>query len=110
LVQLDRYYERIARRGVDVFAVSVDSPEVSKRLQETLDAQITFLSDTDGVLLDALEIRHVGAKEGRDIAYPTSILVRADGEVAWVFLGDNVNHRADPEDVLVEIDRLRTGA
>ena len=110
MVQLDRYYERIAERGVDVYAVSVDPPETSKRLQESLDARVTFLSDAEGVLLDALNIRHVGAKEGRDLAYPTSILVRADGEVAWIFHGSNVNHRADPEDVLVEIDRLNAGA
>lgn len=106
MVQLDRYYERIADRGVDVFAVSVDPPEASKRLQDNLEARMTFLSDTDGELLDALNIRHVGAKEGRDIAYPTSILVREDGEIAWIFHGTNVNHRADPDDVLVEIERL----
>lgn len=108
MVQLDQYYERIAERGVDVFAVSVDPPDVSKRLADKLDARVSFLSDSDGALLDELNIRHVGAHEGRDIAYPTSILVRADGNVAWIFKGVTNHHRADPEDVLSEIDRLGT--
>ena len=40
-----------------------------------LDAEFTFLSDQEGVLLDRLNIRHVKGYLGRDIAFPTAIII-----------------------------------
>jgi len=105
-VQLDRYYSQIADRGVSLFAVSVDPPETSRRLRERLQSRFTFLSDSDGALLDALGIRHVEALEGRDIAFPTAILVDADGVVRWTFQSDTYRQRARPEQVFEAIEAL----
>jgi peroxiredoxin len=107
-VQLDRYYARIAELGVSLYAVSVDPPETSRRLRERLQARFTFLSDSQGVLLDALGIRHRNAHEGRDIAFPTAVLVDADGIVRWTFQSDTYRQRARPEDVFAAIAALPT--
>ena len=105
-MQLDRYYGRIAERGVSLFAVSVDPPETSRRLRERLQSRFTFLSDSEGALLDALGIRHVDALEGRDVAIPTAILVDAEGVVRWTFQSDTYRQRAEPEQVFEAIAAL----
>jgi peroxiredoxin len=107
-VQLDRYYTRIADQGVSLYAVSVDPPETSRRLRERLQSRFSFLSDSQGVLLDALGIRHRNAREGRDIAFPTAVLVDADGIVRWTFQSDTYRQRARPEDVFAAIAALPT--
>lgn len=87
--------------------MSVDPPETSGRLRERLRSRFTFLSDTEGVLLDALGIRHRGAREdGADIALPTAVLVDAEGIVRWTFQSDTYRERARPDDVFAAIAAL----
>jgi len=106
-VQLERYYDRISRAGVDLFAVSVDPPETSAALRERLKVNFTFLSDTDAVLLDALGVKHVaGRRDGADMAYPASILVDEHGLVRWAFQSDTYRERARPETIFAAIDDL----
>jgi peroxiredoxin len=84
---------------VSLFAVSVDPPEVSARLKRRLESRFTFLSDQEGVLLDALDIRHKeGGAMGQDLAFPTAILVDGAGIVRWTFQSDTYRQRARPED------------
>jgi peroxiredoxin len=64
------------------------------------------LSDPDGGLLDLRGIRHVGAQEGRDLAYPTQVLVDGDGLVRWIYTTDNFRRRADPDEVFRAVDAL----
>ncbi len=87
--------------------MSVDPPEVSKRLRKRLNSRFTFLSDPEGVLLDALSIRHREARDdGGDIAYPTAVLVDAAGIVRWTFQSDTYRERARPEDIFAAIAAL----
>ncbi len=87
--------------------MSVDPPEASKQLRKRLESRFTFLSDPEGVLLDALGIRHrAGGNEGRDIAYPTAMLVDAAGIVRWTFQSDTYRERARPEDIFAAVDVL----
>ena len=90
-----------------LFAVSVDPPEVSKRLKRRLSSRITFLSDPEGQLLDALGIRHRDARgEGGDIAYPTAMLVDGRGLVRWIFHSDTYRERARPEAIFAALEQL----
>jgi peroxiredoxin len=83
--------------------VSVDPPETSRRLKQRLRSRFRFLSDADGILLDALGIRHRSAREGADIAFPTAVLVDARGTVRWIFQSDTYRQRARPEEVFAAI-------
>jgi peroxiredoxin len=92
---------------VDLFAVSVDPPAASRRLKERLTSRFTFLADQEGVLLDALGIRHRGGRnDGVDIAYPTAVLVDADGVVRWVFQSGTYRERARAEEIFAAIAEL----
>ena len=88
--------------------MSVDPPAVSRRLKERLRSRFTFLADPEGVLLDGLGIRHRGGRnDGVDIAYPTAVLVDADGVVRWIFHADTYRERARAEEIFAAIAALR---
>jgi peroxiredoxin len=92
---------------VELFAVSVDPPATSRRLRDRLNARFTFLADPEGVLLDGLGIRHRGGRnDGVDIAYPTAVLVDADGVVRWIFQSDTYRERARAEEIFAAIEKL----
>ncbi len=93
---------------MELYAVSVDPPATSKRLKGRLRAGFTFLSDPEGVLLDAIGIRHREGYvvDGSDIAYPTSMLVDESGTVRWLYQADNYRERAKPEAIFAAIDAL----
>ncbi len=105
-MQLDRYAGRIQEAGVDLYAVSVDPPEVSARLKQRLEADFTFLSDPEGVLLDALGIRHRTGSDRGDIAFPAAILVDERGIVRWSFQSDTFRERARPDEIFRAIAAL----
>lgn len=90
-----------------LYAISVDEPDVSRRLRQRLGADFTFLSDPDGKVLDLFRIRnHQLNPRNRDIAIPTSILVDRHGIVRWAYQSDDYRVRARPEEVLEAIGRL----
>jgi peroxiredoxin len=106
-VQLQQHYSEIADLGVRLFAVSVDPPQASEALRQRLGIDFTFLSDSDGEVLDLLGIRHRRARrDGEDIAYPAQILVDQGGTVRWVYSADSYRVRARPEDVFAAIRAL----
>ena len=102
------YYRSIEERQVRLFAVSVDPPEASEALRRRLECDFTFLSDTEGKVLDLLGIRHMGGRrlDGGDVAYPTQILVDDDGLVRWTYESENYRVRARPGDVFQAIENL----
>jgi peroxiredoxin len=76
--------------------VSVDPPATSRRVKERLKSRVTFLADQEGALLDALGIRHQGGRnDGVDIAYPTAMLVDANGVVRWIFQSGSIAELRD---------------
>lgn len=91
---------------MELYAVSVDPPEVSARLKQRLEADFSFLSDPEGELLDALGIRHRAGSERGDIAFPTAILVDEKGVVRWTFQSDTYRERAHPDEIFRAIDGL----
>jgi peroxiredoxin len=81
---------------------------MSRRLKERLKSRFTFLADQEGVLLDGVGIRHRGGRnDGVDIAYPTAVLVDADGVVRWIFHADTYRERARAEEIFAAIAELR---
>jgi len=92
--------------------VSVDPPEASDALRRRLDLPMTFLSDPEGTLMDALGVRHRNAAppfvEGRsrDLFLPTTFLVDESRTIRWVYRPDTYRTRAPASEVLAEIEKL----
>lgn len=80
LGELQEYYGQFQAAGVRVYAVSVDPPGQNARLKARLGADYEFLSDEQGELLDALDIRQARRSvTGQDTAIPTQYLLDREG-------------------------------
>ena len=86
--------------------MSVDPPQTSRALKDRLNSSLTFLSDSDGVLLDMLNIRHRNSPGYGDIAFPTAILVDGRGMVRWTYETETYRQRARPEEIFEAIRQL----
>lgn len=88
-------------------AISVDSPEASRRLAQTQGYTFPILSDPGAKTIRAYGVVHEhGGEEGRDIARPAEFLVDDTGTIRWVNLAETVLARLRPESVLNVIDGL----
>ena len=93
--------------GIRPVAISVDSPEESRRLREQTGYTFTFLSDPNAEVIRRYDLIHAGAGEnGRDIARPAEFLVDSSGIVKWVNMTENYWVRARPEDILAAGKKL----
>ena len=107
LEQLQKYYDTIRNYGVQIYAVSIASPEINRALRERVGAGYVFLSDPEGAVLDQLNIgHHTPNPSGMDIPIPTQILVDRKGIVRWIYQPSNYRIRARPETVLAVLKDL----
>jgi peroxiredoxin len=101
--QLDQFH----KRGVEVVAISVDSPGESQKLCQSRGYTFPFLSDPKAETIRQYGVLHPkGGEDGKDIARPAEFVVDATGTIRWVNLTDDFRVRARPESVLAAIDRL----
>ena len=119
LGELRDNYQAVLDRNVEVVAVSVDPPETSERLRQRIGIDIRFLSDPEGTLLDAVNIRHrggappaamTGAAPGAnpDIALPTTFLLDGDAVIRWIYRPDTYRVRATIPELLDAIDAVQS--
>ena len=88
-------------------AISVDSPEDSRKLIEQAGYTFPFLSDQKTEVIRRYDLLHQGAGEnGTDIARPAEFLVDKTGTVRWLNLTENYFRRARPEEVLDKANLL----
>ena len=86
-------------------AISVDSPEVSRRHVQKLGFTYPFLSDEKAEVIRRYDLLHPGVGPNHtDIARPAEFLVDASGTIRWVNLTENAAVRARPEQVLKAFD------
>ena len=96
-----------AARGTQVVAISVDSPEESRKLAESQGYTFPILSDPKAETIRAYGVLHErGGEEGRDIARPAEFLIDRKGTILWENLTGNVLARLRPETVLRAIDAM----
>jgi len=102
--------EEFHNRGVEVVAISVDSPAESRRLCHSRGYSFPFVSDPNAAVIRQYGVLHPHAGEdGKDIARPAEFLVDSKGVIRWVNLTGDIRVRARPEAVLAAIDRLGLG-
>ena len=98
------------QQGIEVAAISVDSPDESSKLCHSRGYTYPFLSDPTAEVIRRYGILHPKAREdGGDIARPAEFFVDSAGIVRWVNLTDDLRIRARPELVLKAIES-RPGA
>jgi peroxiredoxin len=94
-------------RGVEVVAISVDSPAESQRLCQSKGYSFPFLSDPNAEVIRQYGVLHPkGGEDGKDIARPAEFLVDSGGVIRWANLTDDFRVRARPDAVLEAINRM----
>jgi glutaredoxin-dependent peroxiredoxin len=94
-------------RGVEILAISVDSPEESQRLCGARGYVFPFLSDSNAEVIRKYGVLHrVGGENSKDIARPAEFLVDSSGVIRWVNLTEDLRVRARPQMVLDAINHL----
>jgi peroxiredoxin len=93
--------------GIRPVAISVDSPEDSRKLREEAGYTFPFLSDPNAEVIRRYDLVHAGAGiNGQDIARPAEFLLDSTGTVRWVNLTENYWARARPEEILEAAKKL----
>lgn len=110
LDQLGREHDALRAAGIKLYAISVDRSDEQAPLEKRLGGKVSFLSDPEGKLLDAIGVRHpdgvpwydrllLGARR-QDIALPTSLLVGKDGKLLFVERARRIDQRTPLDAVL----------
>lgn len=90
-------------------AISVDSPEESRKLCQARGYTFPFLSDPNAATIRAYGVLHPhGGEGGRDIARPAEFLVDPAGTILWENFTESVLARLHPEAVLHMLDGMAT--
>jgi peroxiredoxin len=93
--------QELESRGIQVVAISVDTPDINRRQRQKLGYTYTFLSDPKAEVIRRYDLLHRAAgPNGTDIARPAEFLIDSTGTIRWVNLTENIAIRARPEQVL----------
>jgi peroxiredoxin len=108
LRSIERHSGELAARGIRVAAISVDPPEVTRKLSTQQGYTYTFLSDPNAEVIARYDLLHVKAGlDEHDVARPAEFLLDSAGVVRWVNLTENYWVRATPEQLLEATNALR---
>jgi len=88
-------------------AISVDSPEESRKLSKSQGYTFPILSDPQAAAIRAYGILHAhGGEGGRDIARPAEFLIDGAGTIRWENLTENLLARLEPQEALKAVDAM----
>ena len=98
---IQKNLDALHQAGIRPVAISVDTPEQSRKLTQMAGYTFPFLSDAKLDAATRYDLIHKGGGEsGGDIARPAEFLIDSAGIVRWRMLTENYWVRARPEQVL----------
>jgi peroxiredoxin len=98
LRSIQKSLAQIEEVGIRPVAISVDAPDISKKMRTDVGYTYTFLSDPKAEAIRSHDLLHPGqGVDGQDVARPAEFLVDSTGTVRWVNMTENYWVRARPE-------------
>jgi len=94
-------------RGIEIVAISAETPEEIRKGRDKHGCRATLLADPELVVTDRYNLRNVHNLTPRGMApmpIPTTILVDSDGIVRWIDQASDYQVRSHPERVLEAIE------
>jgi peroxiredoxin len=105
----EQHLTELHDRGIEIAAISVDSPDESRKLCQAKGYTFPVLSDPKAEVIRQYGVLHPkGGEDDRDIARPAEFLVDSRGAIRWVNLTEDLRVRARPEAVLKAADSIGT--
>ena len=108
-MQLTEISDQIEAMGISVVALTYDSVELLKTVQEDQDIQFTLLHDEDVSHVNAFGVRNLDYEPGNrvyGIPYPGIFLIDPDGVIKAKFAEERYQDRPPFEDVLEAAAKL----
>jgi peroxiredoxin len=107
LRSIERNLSKFDEAGIRPVAISIDTPEESRKLAQSQGYTFPILSDRNADVIRRYDLVHAGAGiNGEDIARPAEFLIDSTGTAVWINLTENYWIRARPEQVLEVANRL----
>ena len=98
---MQRHYSDFRELGAELYTISVDPPEVSKReIVHGLDAQFPVLSDQNRETIKAYGVLSIA-----NIAKPSAFVIDKSGIIRYKSIGDTTN-RESIETLIEELEKL----
>jgi peroxiredoxin len=123
---LQRSLPEIEELGGSLCAISPQTPDNSLTMREKAEIGFEVLSDAGNAvarqfgivyevtpdmrpMYDELAIRlpDFNGDESWELPSPATFIVGRDGRIVWRFIDANYTHRADPDDIIAELVRLK---
>jgi peroxiredoxin len=93
--------------GGGILAISVDSPEKSRKVVEKQKLGFPILADVERKVTQAYGVVHAGgSRGGEDIPLPSHFLIDKDGRIAWSVVAHHPKDRPRPDQVIEQIRSL----
>lgn len=108
-MQLTEISDQIETMGINVVAITFDSVEMLKTVQEDQDIQFPLLHDEEVTIVNAFGIRNLDYEPGHrihGIPYPGIFLIDPNGVIKAKFAEERYQDRPPFEDVLEAISEL----
>lgn len=118
MIEAGKAAPAFAERGVAIVGLSYDAPEAQARFLAEAGLDMTFLSDTGSVVIDAFGVRNPEPSPGSfayGIPHPIVVLIDADGIIRDKLHVENYaaeggyKDRPSVEAVLAAVDRMVAG-
>ena len=104
---IERNLSKFDEAGIRPVAISIDTPEESRKLAQSQGYTFPILSDRNAEVIRRYDLVHAGAGiNGENIARPAEFLIDFTGTAVWINLTENYWIRARPEQVLEVANRL----
>lgn len=93
--------------GGGILAISVDTPQQSRRVVDKQHLAFPILADVDRKVIRAYGVLHPGGSPGgQDIALPSQFLIGRDGRIAWSVVAHHAQERPHPTEIIKQIRAL----
>ncbi len=108
-MQLTEISDQIEAMGINVAALTYDSVQTLKTVQEDQDIQFPLLHDEEVTIVNAFGVRNLDYEPGHriyGIPYPGIFLIDPDGVIKAKFAEERYQDRPPFEDILQAISEL----
>jgi peroxiredoxin len=116
LDEINEYYERLHKKGVSIYAASVDEPAEAAPIQEHVGNRITILCSVSEAVLERIGVldkkgapwydRIILGAPKRPIAMPTTLIINKDGKIIFVYRSSRVDERPGADEILASLSLL----
>jgi peroxiredoxin len=105
---IEKNLKEFEAAGVRPVAISVDTPEQSRKLASKTGYTFPMLSDPTAETIRRYDLLHKGGGvEGADVSRPAEFLVDSSGTVRWVNFTEDIRVRARADAMLAAAKEIK---